>query len=128
MILHHGSKSVTKSHYNFASMEKWLREAGIKKPVPLQLIDAVDIGEPDDLGKFSRDGVVVMSSRHRVDLVKFILLHEIGHLYQAANRLSYSVPRWVYLDEADASRMALKWGAVATGKKLVRMLSAQGVL
>ncbi len=27
MILHHGSKSVTKTHYNFASMEKWLREA-----------------------------------------------------------------------------------------------------
>jgi integrase len=27
MILHHGSKSVTQTHYNFASMEKWLRAA-----------------------------------------------------------------------------------------------------
>ena len=26
-ILHHGSKNVTETHYNFASMEKWLREA-----------------------------------------------------------------------------------------------------
>jgi integrase len=27
MILHHGSKNVTVTHYNFATMEKWLREA-----------------------------------------------------------------------------------------------------
>jgi len=27
MILHHGSKSVTATHYNFATMEKWLRDA-----------------------------------------------------------------------------------------------------
>lgn len=27
MILHHGSKKVTATHYNFATMEKWLREA-----------------------------------------------------------------------------------------------------
>ena len=27
MILHHGSKNVTKTHYNFSTMEKWLREA-----------------------------------------------------------------------------------------------------
>ena len=26
-ILHHGSKNVTETHYNFASMDKWLREA-----------------------------------------------------------------------------------------------------
>ena len=26
-ILHHGSKNVTDTHYNFASMEKWLRDA-----------------------------------------------------------------------------------------------------
>ncbi len=26
-ILHHGSKNVTETHYNFATMEKWLRDA-----------------------------------------------------------------------------------------------------
>ena len=108
-------------------MTKWMREAGIKKPIRLELIDD-DKVDDEALGRYIiATKLIRVSLRHRADLVKFTLFHEIGHRYQA--NLNLVLP-FFGLDplERDANKRALAWGAYPTDKGVIKYLREQGVL